>query len=118
MAEFILLLHMRPANWQTLEVAEMQRIIAKYRTWSQDLGAKGKLKGGFKLTDTAVRHMTRADNRVVVADGPYAEAKDAIGGLFVLDAADMAEAEAMAQSCPHLDLGWIELRQVDDLGQR
>ncbi len=118
MAEFILLLHTRPADWQTVDVAEMQRIIAKYRAWSQDLGAKGKLKGGFKLTDGGVRQMTRTPTGVVVADGPYAEAKDAIGGLFVLEAADMAEAEAMAETCPHLEMGWIELRQVDDLGQR
>jgi hypothetical protein len=116
MAQFILLLHSTPADWLSLDAAEMQAIIAKYRDWSQTLGAQGKLAGGYKLADGGVRHLHRRNGVVVAADGPYAEAKDAVGGLFVIEVADLAEAEAIAGTCPHLDGGWIELRPIEITG--
>jgi hypothetical protein len=51
----------------------------------------------------------------VATDGPYAEAKDVIGGFFMVSAADREAARRIADTCPHLDLpgNWIELREVD-----
>ena len=56
----------------------------------------------------------------VASDGPYAEAKDVIGGYFVIEASDAAEAEAIAQECPHLALSatnWVELRPIEDMSR-
>jgi hypothetical protein len=38
-----------------------------------------------------------------------------LGGLYVIQAGDYREAEEIAQGCPHLDNGWIELRQIDEM---
>ena len=56
----------------------------------------------------------------MASDGPYAEAKDVIGGYFVIEAKDAAEAEAIARDCPHLALAatnWVEIRPIEDMAQ-
>ncbi len=56
----------------------------------------------------------------MASDGPYAEAKDVIGGYFVIEAKDAAEAEAITRDCPHLASSpgnWIELRPIEDLSK-
>ena len=49
------------------------------------------------------------------ATGPYAEAKDVIGGYWLIEARDDAEADAIARDCPHLwnPTNWVELRPID-----
>ncbi len=48
-----------------------------------------------------------------VTDGPYAEAKEAIGGYFFLTVADLDEATAIAKQCPGLPIGLtVEVRPV------
>ena len=76
--------------------------------------------GGEKLTASGGRHIRVKDGKPVASDGPYAEAKDVIGGYFVLEAKDLAEAEAIARDCPHLALSptnWAEIRPIDDMTQ-
>ena len=48
-------------------------------------------------------------------DGPFAEAKEIIGGLFVVDARDYDEAVSVAKGCPHLDFGTIEVREIEPM---
>jgi hypothetical protein len=48
-----------------------------------------------------------------VADGPFAESKEAIGGYFYLQVADMEEALTIARQCPGLEYGAeVEVRPV------
>jgi len=68
--------------------------------------AKLRHEGGKRLR-------TGSAGRVSVADGPYAEAQEVIGGLFVIEAKDYSEAVTVASSCPHVRYGWIELREVE-----
>ena len=53
---------------------------------------------------------------MVVKDGPYAEAKEVVGGYFIIEAKDYAEAAKLCEDCPQLELnGRIELREVDKM---
>ena len=47
-----------------------------------------------------------------VTDGPYAEAREVIGGLFMIEAANYDEVVELSKDCPHLDFGSIEIREV------
>lgn len=116
MPQFILLLHETPSDLGQYSPEEMQQIIARYQTWKEGLVAQKRLAGGHKLTEEGGRLLAREGGKVRVTDGPYSEAKEVIGGLFVIEAADYAEAATVSSSCPHLDFGRIELRQVDNLG--
>jgi hypothetical protein len=92
----------------------------RYMTWADGLRQKGKLAGGEKLAAGGVRHIKVKDGKPMASDGPYAEAKDVIGGYFVIEAKDAAEAETIARDCPHLTLAatnWVEIRPIDDMAQ-
>lgn len=114
---YLFLLHERPADAVKVSAAEMQEIVQRYRGWASDLAARGLLVGGEKLADDGGRHLRLeggAGGRPLASDGPYAEAHDVIGGYFVVRAADDAEAEALASTCPHLSgRQWIEIRRIE-----
>lgn len=116
MARYILLLHDNPATFAALSPDEMQAVIAEYMAWGQKMEAAGRLRGGQKLKDDGGRHMTAKDGKLIVTDGPYAEAKDVIGGFFEIEAANYAEVEALVADCPHLRYGTIEVRETDQCG--
>ena len=55
--------------------------------------------------------------KALATDGPFVEAKDLIGGYFMIDAVDYAEAEKIAETCPHLTGNqWIEIRRIEEMG--
>jgi hypothetical protein len=52
----------------------------------------------------------------LVVDGPYAETKESVGGYFLIQAADLAEASDVARGCPILTYGGVvELRELDEM---
>lgn len=117
MSRYLLLLHEKPGQYAALTPAKMGEIIERYSAWAARLAAEGKLVGGEKLKDDGGRHLQRKGSQVVAADGPYIEAKDLVGGFFMIEAASMQEAEQLVQDCPHLSGdNWIELRAVEVLG--
>jgi hypothetical protein len=116
MARFMLLLQDKVGEFDDVSEADMMKIIQAYSEWSKRLGEKGKLLGGEKLTDEAGKIMTLKGGKPVVTDGPFAEAKEILGGYFMLQAGSYEEACALAQDCPHVTRGGrIEIRQVHEL---
>jgi hypothetical protein len=56
------------------------------------------------------------EGRVLVRDGPFVEAKEVIGGFYLIDARDFDEALALAAKIPPARVGAIEVRPVRELG--
>jgi hypothetical protein len=120
MAQYMLLLHQAPNYNTDLPREKLTEMTQRYLAWAGELRQKGKMVGGEKLTASGGRQIRVKDGKPVASDGPYAEAKDVIGGYFVLEAADLAEAEAISRECPHLVLSpsnWAEIRPIEDMAQ-
>jgi hypothetical protein len=120
MAQFLLLLHSAPNYNADLPREKMMEMTRKYIAWADALRQKGKILGGEKLTASGGRQLRSSSGKLVVSDGPYAEAKDVIGGYFIVEARDLAEAEAIARECPHMALApsnWAEVRPIEDMQQ-
>ena len=120
MAQFLLLLHQTPTYNTELPREKMMEMTRKYIAWADSLRQKGKIVGGEKLTASGGRQLRSNGGKLVVSDGPYAEAKDVIGGYFIVEARDLAEAEAIARECPHMALApsnWAEVRPIEDMTQ-
>lgn len=120
MAQYMLLLHQVPNYDMDLSREKMLEMTKRYMSWAESLGAKGKLAGGEKLTAGGVRLVKSKDGKPVVTDGPYAELKDVVGGYFVIEARDQAEAEAIAKDCPHVAIAatnWIEIRPIESMAE-
>lgn len=113
MNQYLLLLHETPGDYSSLSPAQMQEEVARYGAWAGELAQRGLLVSGEKLSDDGGRHLRVGP---LSSDGPYAEAKDVIGGFFVIKAETDAEAEQLTASCPHLrGRNWIEIRRIDPL---
>jgi hypothetical protein len=117
MPNFLFLLHETPADSAAISAAELHEIIAAHQAWAERLAAAGQLVSGEKLTDDGGRHLRRSGEKVLASDGPYAEAHDVIGGFYIVQAPDLAAAEALAAECPHQHgRQWIEIRAIEQLG--
>jgi len=112
-----LLLHEQPStDLEAASAEEIQAIIAEYTAWRDGLVQRGQFVGGEKLTDEGGKSLVLVDGQVQVTDGPYAEAKEVMGGYFVISANDYAAAAKIAETGPHLKYGGrIELRQIDEI---
>ena len=114
MAQYMLLLHRRPDTNAELPPGKLLELTRRYYAWAEKMRQKGKLVGGEKLAGR-VRHVRMRDGTPLSSDGPYAEAKDVIGGYWVIEARDDSEADAIARDCPHLwnATNWVELRPIE-----
>jgi hypothetical protein len=88
-------------------------VLERYMTWIQGLRDSGRFMGSYKLHDQTGRRLTIRAGDVI--DGPFIESKDAIGGIFIIDAASLDEAAEIARSCPCLDPqnGYMEVRLIE-----
>ena len=90
---------------------------AEARTCYAEMVAFGEGLGGKLLTSESLRpdrHGVRVQvqhERPVLRDGPFAEAKEMIGGFFLLDCASLEEAVAIAQTCPAVRFASVEVRE-------
>jgi hypothetical protein len=114
MDSYLLLLREDPKQYMNLSPTEMQALIERYRAWSTQLAQQGRLVDGHKLTDEGGKRVRASADRPLVTDGPFAESKDVIGGLFIIKAASYDEAVRLVADCPHLrGDNEIELRRIE-----
>ena len=90
---------------------QRQQHLVKWRAWFQELGASGHLKElGHPLEGGGA--VVRGSQKLVT-DGPYAEAKDLVGGFSIIEAKDLAQASELAKGCPILEVGGsVEVRPI------
>jgi hypothetical protein len=102
----------RSDEWYTTVSAdELEAAMTKAKVWFEDLHARGLAKGGAPLGREG-QVITRKNGRMV-ADGPFAESKETIGGYLTLSVGSLDEAIAIAKSSPMLlHGGSIEVRPV------
>ncbi len=116
MPNYLLLLHESTTAGPELGPDEIQTIIERYVAWSEDLRARSLLIRGEKLRDDPGRVLRREEDELVVRDGPYAETREIVGGIYLIQAGSLSEAEQICADCPHLALGGtIELREIEDV---
>jgi hypothetical protein len=113
MPNYVLLLHESGSFPADMSPAGMQAIIQRYVAWRQRIQSGGRTVDGHKLVDGQGRVMRGKVGSSTVIDGPYAEAREVIGGLFILEAKSYDEVVGLCRDCPHLDFGSIEIREVE-----
>ena len=89
---------------------QMQAAIKPFQDWIGGIAAQNKLVAPPKRWDLGGR-VVRSDYSVT--DGPYAEIKESIGGLFLIRAENYDDAVAIAKGCPVLQWGAsVEVRMA------
>ena len=113
MPNYILLLHDSGTLPADMSPADIQRVIQRYIAWRQRVEQNGRRVAGHKLVDREGRVMRGQTGAAQVTDGPYVEAREVIGGLFIVEAKSYDEVVSLCQDCPHLDFGAIEIREIE-----
>ncbi len=102
----------RGTDWHNgLSPEQMQQVAGQWMAWFNRLTEQGKAIAGNPLEREG--KIVSGKNGRVVADGPFAESKEAIGGYFLLQVKSLDEAVAIAKECPGLAYGAVvEVRPV------
>jgi len=112
MPKFVLLLREAGRYDPGMSPDQMQAITQRYIAWRNKVQQNGRSIMGHKLHDKHGRVVSGAGGAATITDGPYAEAREVMGGLFVIDANNYDEVVELTKDCPHLDFGSIEIREV------
>jgi hypothetical protein len=111
MNEFLIAIHRDLTSKDARPSPEqMQASIKPFQDWIGGIAAQNKLVSPPKRWDMDGR-VVKQDNTVL--NGPYAEIKESLGGLFLIKAADYDEAVEIAKGCPVLQFGaTVEVRMA------
>jgi hypothetical protein len=119
MAQYLLLIYGDEAYFENPTPDGWNQMMQAHGAFSQGVVKQGgKILAGEALqpttTATSVRGWETGDS--VVTDGPFVETKEALGGFYIVEAADLDQAIAFAKQCP-APAGGIEVRPVMDTSQ-
>lgn len=111
---YMLLIHEPIGQRQARGEVEGRAVYARMLDFAADLKARGLLRAGESLVsqDGGAARVQVSGGRAQVVDGPFAEAKEMVGGIFLLDCKTREEALAIAAQCPAAEWATIEVRAL------
>lgn len=117
MAKYVLLLGGADLDKRTGNAELAPQIYQQFSSWLGALRERGQYIQSHKLRDHTGARLTVRGGQVV--EGPFIESKEAVGGVFLIEAGSLEDAVAIARSCPTLSLqnGFVEVRVVEEVGR-
>jgi hypothetical protein len=87
--------------------------MAAYAAFGEEMDARGVLRGGERLRPTSMSTTVRVrDGEVLTTDGPFAETKEQMAGLYLIECENLDEAIEIASKIPSAQHGSIEVRPI------
>jgi hypothetical protein len=94
-------------------VEQQKEMHAAYMKYTSDLKSAGVMLGGEGLEPSASgARISFKEGHRVVTDGPFTEAKEVVGGFYLIDVKSRDEAIEWASKCPGAKLAGVEVRSV------
>jgi hypothetical protein len=113
---FICLGYLDEKRWDALSEAERNALMDACFAYDDLLRQGGHFAGGEALQSyrsaTTLRY---GSGKVSATDGPYAETKEQLGGILILEARDMKQAIELMSKHPGVKVGPFEIRPAEDL---
>ncbi len=111
MPQYLILLYEDEQSWAEAGDGVAGEMLAAHRAFGERY--HDSLQGGSALQPQATATTIRGWNTATptVTDGPFAETKEALGGFYLVDAADLDEALAIAKEVP-APFGGVEVRPI------
>jgi hypothetical protein len=98
---------------QALSQTELEQCYRESAGLANEIHAKGQYLATAPLHPTSTATSVRVrEGRRLVTDGPFAETREQLGGYFLIEAADLDEAIAIAGRIPMARRGTVEIRPV------
>ena len=108
----LLIYHEETAN-AAMSPEESQALMHAYWGFTSELTASGNNLGGHALHPTSTATSVRVrQGKTLTVDGPFAETKEQLGGLYVVEADNLDDAIAWAAKIPNAKMGTVEVRPI------
>jgi hypothetical protein len=116
--KYICLGHYDEKKWEAASESELNDTIDECFTYDDELREKGHFVGGEALQNSRNATTLRWKNgKVSITDGPYAETKEQLGGILILEARDLNHAIQLMSKHPGVKVGPFEIRPAEDLNE-
>lgn len=114
--KYICLGYIEPNKFENLSEAERNAMVDECFSYDDELRKNGHFAGGEALQGPQSAATLRwEDGKVTITDGPYAETKEQIGGILILEARDLNHAIQLMSKHPGVKAGPFEIRPAADL---
>jgi len=97
---------------EAIAAAPYEELKAEWAAFTEALEKAGGVPGLRLKPVSAATTVRVRDGRTDVLDGPYIEAREQLGGYFIIDVESLDDAIAWAQRCPSSKYGAIEIRPI------
>ncbi|MEK7952293.1 YciI family protein [Luteolibacter soli] len=116
--KYICLGYIDPNKLPNFSETELHSMMDECFTYDDELREKGHFAGGEALQPPQTAATLRWENgKVAITDGPYAETKEQIGGILILEARDLNHAIQIMSKHPGVKAGPFEIRPAADLSE-
>ena len=113
---FLLLIHASEKDWEAASSPVQAEVMRRHEELERDLRATGRYKGCGGLAPASSAKVVRhRDGKPIVTDGPFAEAREQVGGYYLVEANDVEEATAIAARIPGVADAAVEVRALRDV---
>jgi hypothetical protein len=114
--QYMLLIRASDEEMKAALPEDMKKMFGAYQAYTQAMLDAGVMKHGAPLEPSSTATVVRVrDGHSQVLDGPYAEAREQLGGYYMIDVPSLDEALAWAARCPGAAVGSIEVRPVMEM---
>ncbi len=115
--KYAMLVYSDQSSWDGLASEEAARLRAesmpRWITLFEEMGKTDPNVQGRELVSASEAKVVRVvDGQTIVTDGPFAETKEQLGGVFITDLTDLDEAIRLAALVPAADYGTLEIRPL------
>jgi hypothetical protein len=114
--KYICLGYIDEEKWSAISAKEQEALMDECFAYDEVLRKGGHFAGGEALQRTKNATTLRWQNgKVSTTDGPYAETKEQLGGILILEARDLNHAIQLMSKHPGVKVGPFEIRPTEDL---
>lgn len=114
--KFVCLGYIEPNKLESLSESDRNAMVDECFTYDDELRKGQHFAGGEALQGPhSAKTLWWKEGRVVVKDGPYAETKEQLGGILILEARDLEHAVELMSKHPGVKAGPFEIRPAADL---
>lgn len=111
--EYLLLIYASEADENRMDPNKMGELMQAYGAFTRSIKESGHWRGGQRLRPIADATTVRVRQRKTLkTDGPFAETREQLGGFYLIEAANLDEALAIAARIPSVEFGSIEVRPI------
>lgn len=117
--KYVILIYSNSASreiWENTPAEERSIGLDAYAAFEAELKASGELIVSEALGEPSrAKRVSLSEGRIITSDGPFPEAKEVLGGFFLVECETEERATEIASRVPEAELGLVELRPVREL---